>query len=280
MNHKTFPEGQSHDIVILTDGQASSVAQTLQFQDWVAVLEKFENMLHRITKDRMTKQSKDTTPNLIVSGLSKQSPATVALSLDAYPTELKENVLGSLRIVMGGGVSDEPQGSLHDLSESILNSAEAFLKVATRSTVSCTLGLRGDQYPVTASLSEAIKRELESYVVETEVEGRLDQVSLHNDKTKHFAIWPTSDRLVRCHASLEVEPLLVGALRKWVAVEGTVSYRANSNIPTKIDHVKSVRVIDVPSDPDAVIRDLQDLVSPESLREEFESAWSGWLHAE
>jgi len=280
MTGKTYIEGQRDDIVILADGQSSSASQTLRFHDWVTVLEKFENLVRRITRDRLDSQSTDAAPNLVVSGLSKQSPATVTLSFDAYPTELKEEVLDSLRTVMGGGELHETQSDLQGLSVSILNSAEDFFKAATRSTVSCTLGLSGDQYPVTSSLSDAVKRELESYVVETEVEGRLDQVSLHNTSTKRFAIWPTIDHSVRCQASPEVESQLVAALKKWVAVEGTVSYRANSNIPTKIDRVKSVRVIEVPSDPDAVIRDLQDLFTPESLREEFESAWSGWLDAE
>ncbi len=280
MTGETYIEGQHDDIVILADGRSSSAFQTLRFHDWVTLLEKFENLVRRITRDRLDSQPTDTAPNLVVSGLSKQSPAAVTLSFDDYPTELKEEVLGRLRAVMGGGELHEPQRNLQHLSVSTLNSAEDFFKVATRPTVSCTVGLRGDQYPVTSSLSDAIRRELESYVIETEVEGRLDQVALHNSSTKRFAIWPTLDHPVRCQASPEVESQLVAALKEWVAVEGTVSYRANSNIPTKIDHVKSVRVIEVPNDPDAVIRGLQDLFTPESLCEELQSAWSGWLSDE
>ena len=115
MTGETCIEGQPDDIVILADGWSSSASQTLRFRNWVTLLENFENLVRRITRDRLDSQPTDAAPSLVVSRLSKQSPAAVTLPFDDYPTELKDEVLGRLRTVMGGGEMHEPQSDSQHL---------------------------------------------------------------------------------------------------------------------------------------------------------------------
>lgn len=187
-----------------------------------------------------------------IEELSYNSPMTVVLAPPPGQGQLAADVLRSFEAIADAVTAGTP---LDGYDSELLSDIRAMAKPVGSQLKYATLIINGNTFDLNESVARHIDAALE---VDDEcvgfVEGRLEQINIH-DGTNMFHIYPdTGPRKVACHFPDSLLDEAVFAIGRKVEVSGMMKYRHGASFP----HTISVTAID-PSPPEDELPNWEDL---------------------
>ncbi|NNN14214.1 MAG: hypothetical protein HKL81_10765 [Acidimicrobiaceae bacterium] len=255
-------EGE-YELTLEVEG-ASDSAGDLLLDDWSAVLDDFRLLMRQLGAEEAVSKS---AIRIAITTLSMNSPAKVGLGI-------RHSKGSAVRVSnMVAGLSEVLSGeNLDRVPLQVLRKAETFTRRCTGRHVATTVILSERRYQVTKELHKKLEAEIYGTTLVTAVEGRLEQVSLHDSEVKRFRIYQAADRWVSCLANADFEMQLAGALKQWVVVFGDVFYRAKANDPVRVENITRMDVVGQVSESE-VLSALKDLVDEVEAQAEYDALY-------
>ena len=199
-----------------------------------AFMNQLQNLNATITKlDRDANEGKQATIYKIAE-LSYNSPIRVVLEPNALP---KHPYLGHAIIESLGRVTDalEKGSDLSGLDADLLEDIRGLARPVGKSVANVTLLFNDHRFDLTPKVVTKVEHALQiEEECEGVIEGRLEQINLH-DGANIFHIYPNvGPRKVTCHFAPDLVDDAVSAVGRMVEVQGTLKYRSGANFPHQV----------------------------------------------
>jgi hypothetical protein len=220
------------------DDQITLIIEGLPEDNGQVRLGVFMNQLQKLSAtigklDREANQGQQATAYKIAE-LSYKSPIRVVLEPEALPNQ---PYLGHAIIESLGRVANslENGSDLSDLDADLLEDIRGLARPVGKSVANVTLLFNDHRFDVTPAVANKIDRALEvEEECEGAIEGRLEQINLH-DGANVFHIYPNvGPRRVTCHFSAVLIDEAVSAVGRMVEVGGTLRYRSGASFPHQV----------------------------------------------
>jgi len=150
------------------------------------------------------------------------------------------------------------------ISQAIVLNDLASVATSPRRNSWAEIGLEDEMVAMNPDFKAAIDREVRGSQYIGTVDGRLDQINIHNPDYVHFTVYPRSGHKVSAQAPRDLAAEIHGLLGQFVEVSGRVEHRRNDPYPHSVRSVTSLRKLgsdDV--DPAGLIGALSELYAAE-----------------
>lgn len=199
-----------------------------------AFMNQLQNLNATIAKlDREANQGKAATIYKIAE-LSYKSPIRVVLEPEALP---KHPYVGHAIIESLGRVTNalEDGGDLSGMDADLLEDIRGLARPVGKTVANVTLLFNDHRFDLTPKIVSQVDRALEvEEECEGAIEGRLEQINLH-DGANVFHIYPNAGpRKITCHFPPGLIDDAVSAVGRTVEVFGSLRYRGGASFPHQV----------------------------------------------